>query len=112
MQYHLYCGSLLVLSLIGSAMSMQASIPSAEETWQIFQQQPMIEELKAGGGMPMKPSILLQHYRSKGLLPDGVIPDLHSGRFSDDWGVYIIDTDAKLFLLPAINGAWMWLQRL
>lgn len=58
-----------------------------------------------------KLDVLLQLYRGKGLPLERVVLDLHSGRFLGDWGVYIIDAAAILFLLLALSGTWMWLRR-
>ncbi|HKK16507.1 MAG TPA: PepSY domain-containing protein [Gammaproteobacteria bacterium] len=58
-----------------------------------------------------KLAVLLELYRGKGLPLERVILDLHSGRFLGNWGVYIIDAAAILFLLLAVSGTWMWLQR-
>ena len=58
-----------------------------------------------------KLNALLQLYRGKGLPLERIILDLHSGRFLGKWGVYIIDAAAILFLLLAVSGTWMWLQR-
>ncbi len=54
---------------------------------------------------------LLQLYRGKGLPVERVILDLHSGRLLGDWGVYLVDAAAILFLILAITGVMMWYKR-
>ncbi len=54
---------------------------------------------------------LLQDYRGHGLSLERVLLDIHSGRILGDWGVYLIDAVALVFLLLAISGIWMWARR-
>lgn len=54
---------------------------------------------------------LIAAYRGTGLPVERVILDLHSGRLLGDWGVYVIDGAALLFLTLAVSGVWMWARR-
>ena len=54
---------------------------------------------------------MLAAYRGMGLPYERVILDLHSGRFLGDFGIYIIDLAALLFLFLAVTGIWMWFKR-
>lgn len=54
---------------------------------------------------------LMQLYRGKGLPVERVILDLHSGRLLGNFGVYLIDAMAILFLLLALSGIWMWYKK-
>lgn len=54
---------------------------------------------------------LQQNYQGDGLSLERVILDLHSGRILGNWGVYLMDLMAMLFLLLAGMGVWMWSSR-
>ena len=54
---------------------------------------------------------LMQAYRGSGLSLERVILDLHSGRIVGQWGVYVVDGAALLFLALVITGLWMWVQQ-
>lgn len=56
-------------------------------------------------------SKLLKKYRGSGLTAERVLQDFHSGRIVGQWGVYIVDFVALLFLILAISGIWMWSKR-
>jgi len=51
---------------------------------------------------------LVRTYRGGGLPLERVILDLHSGRIVGQWGVYVVDGAALLFLALVITGLWMW----
>ncbi len=51
---------------------------------------------------------LLDQYRGTGLSWERVLLDFHSGRILGQWGVYLVDLAAFLFLMLAISGIWMW----
>ena len=50
----------------------------------------------------------MQAYRGGGLPLERVILDLRSGRIVGQWGVYVVDGAALLFLALVITGLWMW----
>ncbi len=54
---------------------------------------------------------LVEAYRGSGLSLERVLLDLHSGRILGNWGVYLMDAAAILFLLLAITGVWLWGKR-
>lgn len=54
---------------------------------------------------------LLKQYRGKGLTVERVLQDFHSGRIVGQWGVYVVDFIAVLFLILAFTGVWMWWVR-
>ncbi len=54
---------------------------------------------------------LMQAYRGSGLPLERVILDLHSGRIVGQWGVYVVDGAALLFLALVITGLWMWAKQ-
>ena len=54
---------------------------------------------------------LVAAYRGSGLSLERVLLDLHSGRILGNWGVYLMDAAAILFLLLAISGIWLWGKR-
>jgi len=54
---------------------------------------------------------LMQTYRGGGLPLERVILDLHSGRIVGQWGVYVVDGAALLFLALVITGLWMWMKQ-
>jgi len=54
---------------------------------------------------------LVQAYRGGGLPLERVILDLHSGRIVGQWGVYVVDGAALLFLALVITGLWMWIKQ-
>jgi hypothetical protein len=56
-------------------------------------------------------SELLKKYRGSGLTSERVLLDFHSGRIVGQWGVYVVDFIALLFLILAFTGVWMWLKR-
>ena len=56
---------------------------------------------------PLKTN-LSKAYRGKGLSVERVFLDLHSGRILGNFGVFLIDAAAILFLILAITGIWMW----
>ena len=63
---------------------------------------------------PIKPELeqaLLKQYRGSGLSVERVLLDFHSGRIVGEWGVYLVDIAAILFLLLALSGCWMWWMR-
>ena len=53
----------------------------------------------------------MQAYRGSGLSLERVILDLHSGRIVGQWGVYVVDGAALLFLALVITGLWMWMKQ-
>ena len=50
-------------------------------------------------------------YRGTGLSLERVMLDIHSGRILGNWGVYLVDAAAVLFLLLALSGVWLWTRR-
>ncbi len=54
---------------------------------------------------------LLEIYRGTGLSLERVMLDLHSGRIVGNWGIFLMDFMAILFLLLAVSGTWMWLKQ-
>lgn len=56
-------------------------------------------------------SRLVEQYRGTGLSLERVILDLHSGRVLGQWGVYLMDGVAVLFVLLAAAGIWLWARR-
>lgn len=50
-------------------------------------------------------------YRGTGLSVERVMLDIHSGRILGNWGVYLVDAAAVLFLLLALSGVWLWSRR-
>ncbi len=54
---------------------------------------------------------LVDAYRGSGLSLERVLLDLHSGRILGNWGVYLMDAAAILFLLLAFSGVWLWAKR-
>lgn len=50
-------------------------------------------------------------YRGSGLPLERVILDLHSGRILGEWGVYLMDGAAIVFVLLAASGIWLWGRR-
>jgi len=54
---------------------------------------------------------LVEAYRGSGLSLERVLLDLHSGRILGNWGVYLMDAAAILFLLLAATGIWLWAKR-
>jgi len=53
----------------------------------------------------------LLQYSGEGVKLERVILDLHSGRILGNWGVYLMDLMAVLFLLLSLMGVWMWSWR-
>jgi PepSY-associated transmembrane protein len=51
---------------------------------------------------------LLKQYRGRGLTAERVLLDFHSGRVVGQWGVYVVDLIAMIFLILAMSGVWMW----
>ena len=51
---------------------------------------------------------LYSKYRGSGLPLERVLLDFHSGRILGNWGVYLFDFIALLFVSLAISGIWMW----
>lgn len=54
---------------------------------------------------------LLKLYRGTGLTIERVLLDFHSGRIVGQWGIYVVDFVAILFLILAFTGVWMWWAR-
>lgn len=54
---------------------------------------------------------LLDAYRGTGLPFERVILDIHSGRILGEWGVYLVDGAAALFLTLVATGLWMWIRQ-
>lgn len=54
---------------------------------------------------------LEERYRGTGLSLERVILDLHSGRILGEWGVYVVDAAAILFLVLVATGLWMWARQ-
>ncbi len=54
---------------------------------------------------------LLKTYRGSGLTLERVLQDFHSGRIIGQWGVYVVDFMAILFLILAFTGIWMWWKK-
>lgn len=50
-------------------------------------------------------------YRGTGLPLERVLLDIHSGRILGNWGIYLVDAAAILFLLLALSGIWLWSKR-
>jgi hypothetical protein len=50
-------------------------------------------------------------WRGNGLPLERVMLDLHSGRILGQWGVYLMDAAAILFLVLSFSGVWLWLKR-
>ncbi len=64
--------------------------------------------------LPLPPELeekLMQAYRGSGLPLERVILDLHSGRIVGQWGVYVVNGAALLFLALVITGLWMWVKQ-
>jgi len=60
---------------------------------------------------PEEEEKLMQAYRGSGLPLERVILDLHSGRIVGQWGIYVVDGAALLFLALVITGLWMWVRQ-
>jgi len=60
------------------------------------------------------PTTLQQHLQQQSrqnTLPyERVLLDIHSGRFFGQYGIYVIDFMAILFILLVISGLWIWLR--
>jgi len=54
---------------------------------------------------------LQESWRGTGLTLERMLLDIHSGRILGNWGVYLVDLAASLFLLLAISGIWLWSRR-
>lgn len=54
---------------------------------------------------------LQEAYRGSGLTLERILLDLHSGRILGEWGIYLMDAAAILFILLAFSGVWLWAQR-
>ncbi len=54
---------------------------------------------------------LQRDYRGNGLPLERVLLDIHSGRILGNWGGYLMDAVALVFLLLATTGIWMWVRR-
>jgi hypothetical protein len=52
-----------------------------------------------------------QAWRGNGLTVERVLLDLHSGRILGEYGPFLMDGAAILFLLLAISGIWLWGRR-
>jgi hypothetical protein len=50
-------------------------------------------------------------WRGNGLPLERVMLDLHSGRILGQWGVYLMDAAAIMFLLLSVSGVWLWFRR-
>jgi hypothetical protein len=50
-------------------------------------------------------------WRGNGLPLERILLDLHSGRILGQWGVYLMDAAAILFLLLSASGVWLWFKR-
>lgn len=50
-------------------------------------------------------------WRGNGLPLERIMLDLHSGRILGQWGIYLMDAAAILFLLLSISGVWLWARR-
>lgn len=50
-------------------------------------------------------------WRGNGLPLERIMLDLHSGRILGQWGVYLMDAAAILFLLLSASGVWLWARR-
>ena len=55
--------------------------------------------------------VLDKAWRGNGLSLERVMLDLHSGRIFGQWGVYLMDAAAILFLLLSVSGVWLWFRR-
>ncbi len=60
---------------------------------------------------PRLKTALQRHFRLETLPVERVILDLHSGRFFGRLGPWLFDAAAFLFILLALSGCWIWLQR-
>lgn len=60
--------------------------------------------------LPLK-TALQKAWRGTGLTLERVVLDIHSGRILGDWGVYLVDLMAILFLVLALSGVWLWGKR-
>jgi hypothetical protein len=74
------------------------------------------ETLDAEWAQPVSPSpelraALEQSWRGTGLSLERVLLDIHSGRILGQWGVYLMDAAAVLFLVLAASGVWLWSRR-
>ncbi len=54
---------------------------------------------------------LLNNYQGEGLDLERITLDLHSGRILGNWGIYLMDIMAVLFLLISSFGVWIWSWR-
>jgi uncharacterized iron-regulated membrane protein len=55
--------------------------------------------------------MLQDEYRGSGLSLERVTLDIHSGRILGEWGVYLMDGAAIVFILLAASGIWLWGKR-
>jgi hypothetical protein len=55
---------------------------------------------------------LAHAYRGSGLTIERVLLDVHSGRILGQFGVYLVDAAAVLFVLLGLTGVWLWTRRL
>lgn len=78
-----------------------------ELEWQEFDHLEAVWSKKAAIPTELEQSLLNQ-YRGTGLSWERVLLDFHSGRILGEWGVYLVDLAAILFLILAISGIWMW----
>ena len=74
------------------------------------------DALDANWASPVQPSEQLagkvqDAYRGTGLSLERVMLDIHSGRILGNWGIYLVDAAAVLFLLLALSGVWLWGRR-
>jgi uncharacterized iron-regulated membrane protein len=74
------------------------------------------DNLDAAWARSEAPSLQLEQsiqasWRGSGLPMERVMLDLHSGRILGNWGVYLVDAAAILFLVLAISGVWLWGKR-
>lgn len=60
---------------------------------------------------PQLRAALEQAWRGAGLSLERVLLDIHSGRILGNWGIYLVDAAAVLFLVLAASGVWLWSRR-
>lgn len=61
--------------------------------------------------LPQRLQGLRREHSAAGPSWERVILDLHSGRLFGNWGVYLVDAMAILFLAIALGGVWVWFTK-
>ena len=75
-------------------------LKSSNVTWKVPVESPKEKEEE-----------LLSSWRGKGLSLERIILDLHSGRIVGEFGVYLVDLMALLFIALSAFGVWSWTLR-